>query len=138
MLNLSSIYSWFDSTVTPLVKDFDLISFGSLIASFVGVWIAYLALRIARDQLIPIRDQIEKLTFERKLTHQINKIRSKQKQPRELVGYDPRFSNLDWNLIISPPSRQAANIKMSLSQDYKSFHSSFEANCLSATLRSGG
>ena len=66
----------------------------SAIAQVGGLVVAYMAWRIAKTQLGPLRKDIEQIAAERSRARRMRD--SRQPPARERI-VDPRFTNADWN-----------------------------------------
>lgn len=69
----------------------------SAIAQVGGLVVAYMAWRIAKTQLVPLRKDIEQIAAERSRARRMRDSRQPPARERIVVGFDPRFTNADWN-----------------------------------------
>ena len=99
----------------------------SAIAQVGGLVVAYLAWRIAKTQLVPLRKDIEQIAAERSRARRMRDSRQPPARERIVVGFDPRFTNADWNGFLRSHSGGQVNITMSLSSRHDEFHGSVSA-----------
>jgi hypothetical protein len=83
-----------------------------------------MAWRIAKTQLVPLRKDIEQIAAERSRARRMRDSRQPPARERIVVGFDPRFTNADWNGFLRSHSERQVNITMSLSSRHDEFHGS--------------
>jgi hypothetical protein len=105
-----------------------LVNLMSVFLNAVALLLAVSALSIARAQLVPLRKDIEQYAAERRRNRLINDSRRAPKRVRRVVGFDPRFTNIEWSTLIATRTGRPVNIRMQLSPRYDHFHDAFSKN----------
>ena len=88
----------------------------------IGLILGWLALNVARRSLIPLKPQIDRIVAEQKRRDELRKELVPPAQPRLILGFDPRFSNWDWNKLLAADGVPPPNLITRLSRTHLEFH----------------
>jgi hypothetical protein len=100
----------------------------SALAQVGGLVVAFVAWRIARTQLVPLRKGIEQIAAERNRARRMRDSRRPPAREHVVVGFDPRFTNAEWNGFLGSHAGRQVNISMRLSNRHDDFHASVRSS----------
>src|SRR4051812_28242107 len=98
----------------------DVAAVAQVATGVVSLLLAALALRVALQQLRPLRHELAKLQAEDERRQTL-----KSELPgevRRLEGFDPRLTNWDWNKLLSLDGNTPTQLLSRLSPSYSAFH----------------
>ncbi len=98
----------------------DVAAIAQVVTGVVSIVVAAWALYVSIQQLKPLRDELARLRAEDKKR---DTLRGEEPQDvRRLEGFDPRFTNWDWNRFLSLDGNSSTRLISRLSPTYSDFH----------------
>jgi len=100
----------------------DVASILQVVLGISGLILGSLALDVARRSILPLKPQIDRIVAEQKRRDELRKELIPPAQSRQILGFDPRFSNWDWNKLLAVDGVPPRNLVTRLSRTHLEFH----------------